>query len=87
MRPRSVCYDAAMDLRPLRLLLLLGAIAMSAAAHAQAWPNKPVKIIVPFAAGGPADLYARAVGEKLQAALGQSLRPGRSQFGSKPTRT
>jgi tripartite-type tricarboxylate transporter receptor subunit TctC len=57
----------------LRALLFLAAIAVSAMAQAQPWPSKPVKIIVPFAAGGPADLYARAVGEKLQAALGQSF--------------
>ena len=54
--------------------------ALAPGAFAQSWPNKPVKIIVPFAAGGPADIYARVIGEKLQAALGQSFviedRPG-----------
>lgn len=47
---------------------------------AQTYPDKPVKIIVPFAAGGPADVYARVLGQKLQAALGQTFtidnRPG-----------
>ena len=64
-----------------RGVLLLGLLAASVACIAQqAYPNRPVKIIVPFAASGPADNYARFMAQRLQEALGQNFvvdnRPG-----------
>ncbi len=56
---------------------LLGAVAALAlwtgAAFAQAYPTKPVTVIVPFAAGGPTDVIARIVGEHMSKTLGQQL--------------
>ena len=54
--------------------------ALSSAQAQQGYPNRPVKIIVPFAASGPADNYARFMAQRLQDALGQPFvvdnRPG-----------
>jgi len=57
----------------LRLSALVASLAFAAPALAQDYPSRPVKIVVPFAAGGPADIYARFVGQKLQEALGQAF--------------
>ncbi|MBT2299481.1 tripartite tricarboxylate transporter substrate binding protein [Variovorax paradoxus] len=55
-----------------RLALLLPLLlALPLAAHAQAYPAKPVHLIVPFAPGGPADVVARVLGQELTEILGQ----------------
>jgi tripartite-type tricarboxylate transporter receptor subunit TctC len=57
-------------------LLLALACAL---AHAQSYPSRPITIIVPFGAGGPADIYARFLGERMQGSLGTTVvenRPG-----------
>jgi tripartite-type tricarboxylate transporter receptor subunit TctC len=60
--------------------LALAALALPAVARAQAFPQRPVRVIVPFAAGGVADLTVRAVGQRIAPLLGQPVvvdnRPG-----------
>ncbi|HEX7249423.1 MAG TPA: tripartite tricarboxylate transporter substrate binding protein [Burkholderiales bacterium] len=60
-----------------RLLFRAAALAALAlaplAAPAQAWPFRPVALVVPYPAGGPVDVSARLVAQKLQASLGQPV--------------
>jgi tripartite-type tricarboxylate transporter receptor subunit TctC len=49
------------------------AFGLSAVAHAQAWPARPITMVVPFAAGGSTDITARMLAEKLGGILGQSV--------------
>ena len=67
----------------IRLLLTLFLVPLLAAAETafgQAYPNKPIKLVVPFPPGGPLDLAGRAIGQKLQETWGQPVvvdnRPG-----------
>jgi tripartite-type tricarboxylate transporter receptor subunit TctC len=52
---------------------LLTALALWPVAHAQTFPSKPIRIVVPFGAGGVADLTARTVAGRLAEQLGQSV--------------
>ena len=64
----------------LTALLLIALTAVAAPAAAQDYPNRTIRFIVPFGAGGPTDVFTRALGEELRKALGQPIvmenRPG-----------
>ena len=64
----------------MRLTMFLVLALASLASHAQSWPAKPVRMIVPYAAGGTTDVLARIMSERLGHALGQPFvieyRPG-----------
>lgn len=54
-----------------RAVAVLAALLLAIAAHAQTYPSRPVRIIVPFPPGGTTDILARITAERLQSALGQ----------------
>lgn len=54
-------------------LALAAGAALSGAVHAQAFPSKPIRIVVGFPAGGPLDQHARLLTDKLQTVLGQPV--------------
>ena len=69
-----------MRIHPLHLLrsltrafIAFAALSLTVAVAAQTFPSKPIRIIVPNAAGGAADITARTVGQKLAEALGQPV--------------
>ena len=57
----------------MRTLLALVIALFAALAHAQPYPAKPVKLVVPFPAGGPTDVLSRVVADKLAAQLAQPV--------------
>jgi tripartite-type tricarboxylate transporter receptor subunit TctC len=64
----------------IRYLVAALAALLSVGAQAQAWPSKPIRLVVPFAPGGSSSIVARAVGAEMEKNLGQPIvidnRPG-----------
>jgi tripartite-type tricarboxylate transporter receptor subunit TctC len=60
-------------MRRRHLLALPATLALPGIAQAQAWPARPVRMIVPFPPGGTTDVVARLVAQRLSVALGQSF--------------
>ena len=60
---------------PLRRALLLAWMLVlgTGSAFAQSWPTKPIRLVIPFPAGGSTDVVGRLVGEKVAQALGQPV--------------
>jgi tripartite-type tricarboxylate transporter receptor subunit TctC len=68
-------------LRPITAVIILAALmAVTFGAHADDYPSRPVKIVVPFGAGGPTDIFTRAIVEELRKSMHQTFilenRPG-----------
>ncbi len=78
-----------MNLLNRRAAVAVLAATLASAGWAQSFPSKPLKIIVPFGAGGVADLTARTVGQKLSQTLGQPVvienKPGAGGVGAADT--
>src|ERR1700760_748076 len=62
-----------MRMRRLAWALVAAMVGATGAAHADDYPNHPIRVIVPFAAGGAADSVARIIGKRVGDALGQTF--------------
>jgi tripartite-type tricarboxylate transporter receptor subunit TctC len=73
-------FPTTVSRRDAMLLGLAGGVAGTSASRADDYPSRPVKIVAPFGAGGPTDVYTRSIANELQKSLGQTFfiedRPG-----------
>jgi tripartite-type tricarboxylate transporter receptor subunit TctC len=60
-------------LKRLRIAACVATLAAGGASHAQTYPDGNVRVVVPYPAGGPTDVMARLVAQKLSEALGQQF--------------
>lgn len=59
--------------KAIQLFGLMFIIGFGSVAHAQSWPTKPIKLIIPFAAGGTTDILGRLLAQQLTKDLGQNV--------------
>src|SRR5712692_8966560 len=80
--PNGISWRLPMRTTAKLAILLLAVLAFAAPALAQTYPTRPIRFIVPFPAGGVADVTARMIGQSLGETLGQTIvieiRPGAS---------
>jgi tripartite-type tricarboxylate transporter receptor subunit TctC len=60
-------------MKKVNLIVLIGAVLVAAAALAQDYPTKPIKLVVPFSPGGASDLTARTLAQKMSENMGQTI--------------
>src|ERR1700686_3830986 len=66
-------FPTTVSRRDAILLGLAGVVAGTSASRADDYPSRPVKIIAPFGAGGPTDVYTRSIAEELHKTLNQTF--------------
>ena len=60
-------------IKMMKVVLAASLVLLSAEASAQAWPNKPIKLVAPYPPGGQTDVVSRYFAERLSGVLGQQV--------------